>query len=812
MQQTTLFSFPLCPAPSRKRGRDEVSEECPPLATMPLEFLSIGPPNASAMVHTGESSATCGANESSYCVGSNQELTIPFTESIASTTFPSGLASGAPFPSTEVIEKEMMVLLQSVKLPLTLSAAHLFQKELKDFDPMNPKGFAECWKRPSAALEKGPFSSFVEKSSEGGESDKVLGPSFDAVPYAMVVDVLADISATSARLECVKYLTLLLLTVVSRCPEDLISVLYLAMNKLAPAHEGIELGVGDSLLIRAVAEACGMTEGRVKELYKRSGDLAEVAQQNKQRQMPLLRPRSLLAKEVYQTFYNIAKMKGSSVMQRRLDIIKRLLTDAKGPEVNFIIRALQQKMRIGLAESSVLTAMGYASVLHFLGAKRAVQLPTEQLQAALQLGASGLSRVYAEVPSLDVVMPAVMRHGWMILIPDSTVGRTCGGELSIRPCLPVRPQLASPTNGVTMIFQRFQGKRFTSEYKYDGERAQIHYDQHKGFHIFSRNSERQTEKFPDIISVLPQAFDNEKVTSFIIDSEVVAVHPKSGALQAFQVLQHRGRKNIDVKSIRVLVCVFAFDILYLNGNPTLNLPLCERRKLLHSSIKPITGKIEFATSMDSDCIEDIEKFLEQSISNGCEGLMIKALEEGAHYTPGKRSFSWLKLKKDYMDGVTDTLDLVPIGVYYGRGKRTGVFGGFLMACYDAENDEYQSICKIGTGLKDDVLEEVTKELQAFVVEEKPKYYRAEDDPDQWLRESVVWEVKAADLSISPMHTAALGLIDATRGIALRFPRYLRTREDKKPTDATTSQQVAQMYRSQSLALQQNAALEEEEDS
>lgn len=807
MHQSTLFSFSF--SSSKKRSREDDVENC-----------ALSPPSSSTLSSAGTSSPlTEGCKK---VLEATHSVNHSVSDCHTQVTFSSGGNSEVSFSSVDASpialslsvdneKKELLEILQSAEIPAVLSVAHLFDEELKDFKLSSPKRFGKLWAMEPMSSQSGSPTIVSEKNGEKAAANSLKQSSGDPVPYAVVVDVLADISATSSRLECVKYLTLLLLTVASRCPEDLIAVLYLVLNKQAPAHEGIELGVGDSFLIKAVAEACGMTEVRVKELYKQTGDLAEVAQQNKQKQMTLLHPLPLLARDVYQTFYNIAIMQGKDVMRRRLDVIKRLLTAAKGPEVNFIVRALQQKMRIGLAESSALTAMGYAFVLYFLGVERASKLSIEQLQAALMLGASGLTRAYAEVPSLEILIPAVMRHGWLILIPNSSVYQSCSSELSIRPGLPVRPQLASPSNGVKMIFHRFQGKRFTSEYKYDGERAQLHYEGRKGFHIFSRNSERQTGKYPDVIAMLPEAFDPNRTTSFIIDSEVVAIHPESGALQAFQVLQHRGRKNIQQENIQVRVCVFAFDILYFNGHPTLNLPLAERRKLLHSAISPIPGKIAFATSMDSDSVEDIEKFLEQSITDGCEGLMLKALHEGAQYTPGKRSFSWLKLKKDYMDGITDTLDLVPIGVYYGKGKRTGVFGGFLMACYDAENDEYQSICKIGTGLKDDVLEEVTKELQPLVVEEKPKYYRAEEVPDRWLRESVVWEVKAADLSISPVHAAALGLIDATRGIALRFPRYLRTREDKRPTDATTSQQVAQMYRTQSLAVQQCAALEQDED-
>ncbi|EPY27360.1 DNA ligase 1 [Strigomonas culicis] len=496
----------------------------------------------------------------------------------------------------------------------------------------------------------------------------------------------------------------------------------------------------------------------------------------------------------------MALMSGKDVMRRRTDTIKKLVRDAQGAEVNLLIRALQQKMRIGLAEPSALAALGYAFALQFLGARCAV-MTLDDLQNALNIAASTLARIFYEVPSIDIVLPAVLSHGFLLLVPRSSVFARHQRDLSIRPGLPVKPQLAHPTSGISVVLDRFNERKFTSEYKYDGERAQIHYENGK-IHVFSRNSETHTDKYPDVVSVLPSVFEKATVTSFIIDSEVVAVSPETGALQAFQVLQHRGRKNIAEKDVTIPVCIFAFDILYLNGEPLLDRSLEQRRAVLYQIFTPLPGKFAFATHLDSDNVEDIQKFLDQSIAAGCEGLMIKTLEEEATYTPAKRSHFWLKLKKDYMDGVTDTLDLVPIGAFYGKGKRAGVLGGFLLACYDAESDEYQSICKIGTGFQDEALEKLTGELRPSFTAEKPRYYRAETaGVDVWLIESQVWEIKAADLSISPVHYAAIGLVDPAKGIALRFPRYVRTREDKKPCDCTAAQQVAEMYRSQSLAIQ-----------
>ncbi|CCW61508.1 unnamed protein product [Phytomonas sp. EM1] len=664
-------------------------------------------------------------------------------------------------------------------------------------DPFNPlDGMLELWPR---LPEKNDFS-----------RPSIQPAAVSSVPYSVVVDTLVDISSTSSRLECVKLLTRLFQTVIARSPDDLVAVIYLVINKQAPQHQGVELGIGDAVLVKVVADCCGMTEARVREEYRRTGDLAEIAQDNKQKQATLMTPTPLSARDVFNAFFEIAIMSGKDTMRRRADIIKRLLRNAQGPEINLIVRSLQQKMRIGLAELSALTAVGYAFALNFLGPQAEIMRP-EELQTALNASSGSFCRFFFEVPSLDIVVATVLHHGFMLLLPGTSVAVAHAKELSIRPGLPVKPQLAHPTAGISVILDRLQGKSFTTEYKYDGERAQIHYQREKGYQIFSRNSENHTGKYPDVISMLPSAFDAARVESFIIDSEVVAVSPETGALQAFQVLQHRGRKNILEKDVKIPVCVFVFDILYFNGESQLHKSLQERRALLWQNFIPIERRMSFATYLDSDNVEDMQKFLEKSIADGCEGLMIKTLLDDATYIPAKRSHSWLKLKKDYMDGVTDTLDLVPIAAYYGKGKRTGVYGGFLLACYDSESDEYQSICKIGTGFQESELEGLTQSLQSSVVMEKPGYYRANGaDVDVWLRELQVWEVKAADLSISPAHFAAIGLIDPDRGVALRFPRFLRVREDKKPTDCTSAQQVADMYRSQSLAIQKEKKYDPDE--
>jgi DNA ligase-1 len=303
----------------------------------------------------------------------------------------------------------------------------------------------------------------------------------------------------------------------------------------------------------------------------------------------------------------------------------------------------------------------------------------------------------------------------------------------------------------------------------------------------------------------------------VLDGEVVAFDRAKQTLMPFQVLSTRARKDVEVEAIKVQVVYAAFDLLLLNGVSLLHFPLRTRRALLRALFREVPGRFTFAAHRESSDVEEIHAFLTESVAGGCEGLMVKVLD-GADslYEPSKRSLNWLKMKKDYMAGLTDSFDLVPIAAWHGKGKRTGVYGAYLLACYDPEEEEYQAITKIGTGFSEEMLAQLTAAMadrERCIVPAKPRNVVVGEtmaaDVDVWFDpdESEVWEVLAADLSISPVHKAALGKVDAGKGIALRFPRFIRRRDrdDKGPQDATTADQVASMYRAQSATVKGAAA-------
>ncbi|KAK7694689.1 hypothetical protein QCA50_001877 [Cerrena zonata] len=595
----------------------------------------------------------------------------------------------------------------------------------------------------------------------------------DPAPYAALAKAFSLIEATTKRLEKTSLLTSLFLLVIRRsAPGDIQSLLqtvYLCINRLSPDYIGIELGIGESLLIKAIGESTGRSLATVKADLKKEGDLGLVAMNSKNSQKTLFKPKPLTVPYVFTNLKEIALSAGHSSQNKKVSIITKLLAACQGVEAKYIIRSLEGKLRIEQERSN----------------KR---MNKERLAARLEEGANILKSVYSEIPSYDLVIPALLNAGIDKLKE----------ECKLTPGVPLKPMLAKPTKAIGEVLDRFEGKRFTCEYKYDGERAQVHRFEDGTVGVFSRNSEDMSKKYPDLVAQLPNCI-KESTKSFVFDAEAVAIS-KEGKLLPFQELSKRKRKDVKVEDIEVRVCLFAFDLLYLNGESLLQKPLADRRTLLKEHFQPVPLEFDFAKASDGETMDEIQTFLEESVKDGCEGLMVKMLDSDASfYEPSRRSVNWLKIKKDYLAGVGDSLDLVVVGAYYGKGKRTNVYGAFLLACYDADAEEYQTICKIGTGFSEEMLQshyDTLKPLEMSKPRGDLKIGGAK--PDVWFEPKIVWEVLTADLSLSPIYPAAQGLVDE-RGISLRFPRFIRIRDDKGADDATGPEQVAEMYGRQALA-------------
>ncbi|KAF2120490.1 DNA ligase 1 [Lophiotrema nucula] len=643
----------------------------------------------------------------------------------------------------------------------------------------------------------------------------------EPVPYAALCTTFSKIEMTSKRLEISAHCSLFLRQVLRLTPADLLPTILLMINKLAADYSGIELGIGESLIMKAVSESTGRSLKHIKDDQNEIGDLGLVAAQSRSKQPTMFKPKPLTVQGVHKGLLAIAKVEGQGGQGRKVDGIKKLLSaadahsagkavditkDKGGPsEAKFIVRTLEGKLRLGLAEKTVLVALAQAMMFHEMSQK-GNKIPST---ADLAKAESTLKSVYSELPSYEVIIPKMLEHG-ILNLPDNC---------RLQPGVPLKPMLAKPTKSITEVLDRFEGKDFTCEYKYDGERAQIHFVAHDAdedlatiaplagksdrgvSNIFSRNSEDLSKKYPDILAKLP-TWVKEGTKSFVLDCETVAWDMEEKKVLPFQQLMTRKRKDVKVEDVKVKVCVFAFDILYLNGEALVNKSFRERREHLNSAFVPVEGEFAFAKYGNTNELEEIQILLEDSVKSGCEGLMVKMLDGSeSFYEPSKRSQNWLKVKKDYLSGVGDSLDLVVLGAYFGKGKRTSWYGAFLLACYNPKTQNYETVCNIGTGFSEAILESFHKQLSDIQIDRpKPFYTHSsgnKDQPDVWFEPKYVWEVKTADLTLSPRYKAAADDVGGGgKGISLRFPRFIKERDDKKPDQASTSRMIAEMYQRQ----------------
>ncbi|KAJ9320819.1 hypothetical protein DTO027B5_5324 [Paecilomyces variotii] len=657
----------------------------------------------------------------------------------------------------------------------------------------------------------------------------------EPVPYAALCTTFSLIEMTTKRLIILAHCSLFLRQVLRLTPNDLLPTVQLMINKLAADYAGIELGIGESLIMKAIGESTGRSLKVIKADQHEIGDLGLVAAKSRSNQPTMFKPKPLTVRGVHEGLLAIAKVQGHGAQDKKISGIKKLLSAADaatagkgsagiditknkgGPsEAKYIVRFLEGKLRLGLAERTVLVALAQAVVAHEAAVKGEKPPSAEKLAE----GEAVLKTVYSELPSYEVIIPAMLEHG-IFKLPE-----VC----KLQPGVPLKPMLAKPTKSITEVLDRFEGKDFTCEYKYDGERAQIHYVSGDSIHeypgattslkkdgkglcaIFSRNSEDLSKKYPDILEKL-ESWIKPGTKSFVVDCETVAWDMVNKKVLPFQQLMTRKRKDVKAEDVKVKVCVFAFDLLFLNGEPTVKKTLRERRALLHDTFQPVEGEFAFAQYGNTNELEEIQSLLDESVKASCEGLMVKMLDtDESGYEPSKRSRNWLKVKKDYLAGIGDSLDLVVLGAYFGRGKRTSVYGAFLLAAYNPNTQNYETICNIGTGFSEALLEELHKELSPLVIDRPKPFYShsnvPKDQPDVWFEPRLVWEVKAADLTLSPRYKAAadevMGTTGGGKGISLRFPRYIKARDDKKPEQATTTRAVAEMYQKQESVAKENA--------
>ncbi|KAG8384127.1 hypothetical protein BUALT_Bualt04G0086000 [Buddleja alternifolia] len=615
-------------------------------------------------------------------------------------------------------------------------------------------------------------------------------------PYIHIARTFDLVEEEKGKLKATSMLCNMFRSLLALSPEDVLPAVYLCTNKIAPDHENMELNIGGSIIVAALEEACGTNRSKINNLYNSLGDLGDVAQLCRQTQSLLAPPPALTIQGVYSVLRKISVQTGSGSTTRRKSLIVNLLCSCREKELKFLVRTLVRNLRIGAMMRTVLPALAQAIVMN------SADGVAENLKDQIQRMSSAVVEAYNILPNLDLLIPCLMEKG--IEFSSST--------LSMVPGTPIKPMLAKITNGAPQVLKNFQDRAFTCEYKYDGQRAQIHRLEDGSIHVFSRNGDETTLKFPDLIHIVKDSCSHKAVT-FILDAEVVAIDRKNSMkLMSFQELSSRERGSKDsliaLDKIKVDICVFVFDIMFANGAQLLNLPLRQRRKYLKDLFgEEKQGHFEYAREMtveseDADVnneatLNKMNSFLDDALRSSCEGLMVKSLDVDAGYTPSKRSDAWLKVKRDYVEGLSDSLDLVPIGAWYGNGRKAGWFSPFLMACYNPDTEEFQSVCRVMSGFSDAFYTEMKEFISGDrVLSKKPPYYRTAEVPDMWFSPELVWQIRGADFTVSPVHHAAIGLVHSSRGISVRFPRFVRSVSDRKPEECSTAADIAHMFHSQ----------------
>lgn len=583
-------------------------------------------------------------------------------------------------------------------------------------------------------------------------------------------------------------------------PDDVLPAVYLCTNKISPDHENMELNIGGSLVVTTLEESLGTSRSKIHEMYKTYGDLGTVAQECRQNQTLLAPPRSLSICDVYSTLRKLSAISGSGSAGRRKNLVLHLIRSCRETEMKFLVRTLVRNLRIGAMMKTILPALAHAVVFdRNCAADPAVSL--EGIKSQLQSLSTEVAEAYNVTPNLDLLIPSLLREGTAF----------SASSLAMVPGTPIPPMLARITNGLTQSLKAFHGRSFTCEYKYDGQRAQIHKALDGSVRIFSRQMKESTSRFPDLVNMIKELCKPE-VSSFILDAEVVGINRKKGnELMSFQELSSRERGNkhssISIENIKVDICVFVFDIMFHDGERLLDCPLRQRRKYIHDLFHEKPGYFELAQQLNIEACEAspdnsstlarMDTFFRNACQSSCEGIMLKTLDVDAGYSASKRCDSWLKVKRDYVQGLGDSLDLVPIGAWYGNGRKAGWYSPFLMACYNLETEEFQSVCRVMSGFSD----EFYKEMKEFysgerILPKKPVYYKTDEQPELWFTAEQIWEIRGADLTLSPVHHAAIGLVHPSRGISVRMPRYIRSVPDRSPEDCGTAADIASMFKAQ----------------
>jgi DNA ligase-1 len=564
------------------------------------------------------------------------------------------------------------------------------------------------------------------------------------------------LESTSSRLEMIETLSELF----SKSSTDEIRhLIYITQGVLSPSFEGVVIGLAESFAEQAIAAATGYSKDSVIQAYKKTGDLGAVAEDFcAKSKLKRISSKSFTVNDVFESMHKIARTGGQGSQDMKIKMLMEILSASSPLEARYVTRFALGRLRLGLGDATILEALSKA----FTGSRESKPILENAYNICSDLGRIGEIMAEKGIKGVE--------------------------RIEVQLFSPIRPALAERLPTAEQILEKTHGK-CAIESKYDGLRQQIHMDRkRKKVEIYSRNLEVLTPMFPEIVDA---ALDEISADSAIIEGEAIGYNEATDQFLPFQETIQRKRKHgIEEMSKEMPLTLFSFDIMYLNGKDTMSKPYSERRELLESVLKK-RRMIRLSDRIVTDDPKKIDQYFNTVIEDGLEGIMAKDL--GSSYVAGARKFSWIKLKRSYKGELSDTLDLVILGYFLGKGLRAEFkFGGLLAGVYNDKEDIFETITRIGTGFSEAQMKSLKKDLDEIKTKHKPARVNAVVEPDFWVEPKYVVTVRADEITRSNMHTC--GIKDGI-GYALRFPRLVSDgiRQDKSASDATTTEEVIEMF-------------------
>lgn len=574
--------------------------------------------------------------------------------------------------------------------------------------------------------------------------------------------IFASLEETSKRLEKIDILSTFFRDLKKNNKYiDFDKVIYLSQGQLiSNIKQFPKIGLAEKMIIEALSTHSGLGPKRIKEILLKKGDIgsaAEIILKKKKQQQTLFRDtKSLTISEIYSELLKISQASGKGSQDIKLRSLRGILGKCSPLEAKFLLRIITSTLRMGVSTMTIIDALAEGLTDN--------KNNREEIERAFNIH-----------PDLGEIAQILITQGLDAL-----------KKLKIIYGVPIRMMLASRLD-YSEIMDKL-GPKFIAEQKLDGERLQIH-KKNNEIKLFSRQLLEITDRYPDVCEIIKS---NIKANVAIFEGEVIAMDPFYEKMLPFQVLSKRRRKyDIDKMAKEIPVTVFLFDLLMCEGEEYINHSFLKRKKKLEEIIIK-RDELQIVVSKEINNTDEMVEFFNESREIGCEGIINKSIKEDSFYQPGNRGFLWIKLKSLERGKMKDSVDVVLIGGYWGRGRRKGVYGTLLGAIYNPENNKFEALTRIASGFTDEIMDDILEKMKEYEIGKKPINVIAKEEPDIWFEPKVVIEIIGDEITISEKFDAGKSSESKT-GFSIRFPVFLRFRDDKSPSQITTTQEIKNFY-------------------